>query len=189
MDLERCKNALYSRDLCFSQWTPELTKDFLTADLGHNPGLFLIKFPQRLSADSGAFPWNRAEMDFTFSWTRVLVESLLFGHGSTIEIYWIWVSNILLKLSWFCIATMKLSILELMFSRRLSMAWILLPKYSLIFSWSLTISLREGSFLLKVYPLTPCWQLSKGKLGIFHPKLKPWFGQKPLLEFPTKLTS
>jgi hypothetical protein len=92
-------------------------------------------------------------------------------------------------LSWFCIATVKLSILELMFSRSLSVAWILLPKSSLIFSWSLTISLRDGSFLLKFWPLPPCWRLSKGKLGLFHPELKPWFRQKPLLEFPIKLTS
>jgi hypothetical protein len=48
---------------------------------------------------------------------------------------------------------------------------------------------KRGFISVGVLPIPPYWQLSNGKLGLFHPALKPSLGQKPLLELPMKLTS
>jgi hypothetical protein len=89
---------------------------------------------------------------------------------------------------WFCIATVKLLILLSILFRTLSLARNFLPIFAFFLSWSLTTSLQGDSILLKHCPLQPCWRLSKGKLGLFYPKLKPWLGQKQL-EYPMKFTS
>jgi hypothetical protein len=145
--------------------------------------------PRDPLVDFGAFPLSTVKMDFTLSWMGLWDGSPLLWRRSAIVICWFCVSNILLKLNWFCVATVKLSILTLMFSKSLSLAWIFLPNSSFILNWSLMISLSWDSFLLKFYAIPPCWRLSNRKLGLFHPKLKPWFKQKSLLEWPTKLAS
>jgi hypothetical protein len=163
-----------------------------SAALGSMSGVVVFPGPTPLRdppVDFGAFPLNIVKMNFTLSWTGLWDGSPLLWRGSAAAIYWIYVSNILLKLSGFCVATVKVSILALMFSRSFSVAWIFLPNSSFILNWSLMIYLSWGSFLLKFCPLPPCWRLSNGKLGLFHPELKPWFRQKPLLEWPTKLAS
>jgi hypothetical protein len=129
--------------------------------------------PRDPPVDFGVFPLNTVKMGFTLSWAGFWDGSPLLWHGSAAAMYWVCVSNILLKLSWFCVAMVKLSILALMFSKSLSVAWIFLPNSSFILNWSLMISLSWGSFLLKFYPLPPYWRLSNGKLGLFHPELKP----------------
>jgi hypothetical protein len=32
---------------------------------------------------------------------------------------------------------------------------------------------ERGIIFVEILPLRPCWQLSNGKLGLFHPALKP----------------
>jgi hypothetical protein len=115
--------------------------------------LIFLSVSRDSAEDSGACPSNKAVMDITLFWMGSLERTLLLGHESATEIYSICVSNILLNLSWFCIAIVKLSILASIFSKSFLVAWNLLPKSLLIFTWSLMISLREDSFLLKFWPL------------------------------------
>jgi hypothetical protein len=94
--------------------------------------LSLLTHPTDPSVDFRVFSLNTVKMELTLSWIGVLEESSLPWLGIAAKIYWICVSNILLKLSWFCVAVVKLSILALMFSRSLSVAWIFLPTSSFI---------------------------------------------------------
>jgi hypothetical protein len=128
--------------------------------------------PRDPSVDFRAFSLNMVKMDLTLSWMGVLEEPPLVWLGIAVEICWIYVSNILLKLRWFCIATVKFSILALMFSRSFSMSWIFLPSSSFILTWSLMMSLRESSFLLKFYPLPPCWQVVKCETRLHPPSIE-----------------
>jgi hypothetical protein len=43
------------------------------------------------------------------------------------------------------------------------------------------ISLREGSFLLKFYPIPPCWRLSNGKLGFVPPSIEALIRRKTII--------
>jgi hypothetical protein len=137
--------------------------------------------PRDPSIGFGAFSLNTVKMDLRLSWMGVLEESPLLWLGIDAEMYWIYVSNILLKLSGFYVATVKLSILVLMFSTSLSVAWIFFANF-IIYPYLICVDISErGLISVEILPISTLLAVVERKTGFVPPSIEALIRMKMII--------
>jgi hypothetical protein len=111
----------------------------------------------------------------------VLEESSLLWLGIVVEICWICASNILLKLSWFYVATIKLSILALMFSMSLSVTWIFFANF-IVYPYLVPNEISErGLISVEILPITTLLAVVEWETGFVPPSIEALIRMKTIV--------